>query len=104
MSGKTSRLQRCKKHLASKNEIERMQNNLNLQQMHEEKLQLMAKERAQSAETLAKEWQEKFLALQQDWQEKKDQLIQLQKMQEDYDQMAATVSSLKNILGKREEN
>ncbi len=54
-------------------------------------------------QTLDKEWQEKYLALQHDWQEKKMQLQELQKTQENYDQMAATVSSLKNILGKGEE-
>jgi len=86
-----------------KNELERMQNTLNLQQLHEEKLQQMAKERAQAAETLTKEWQEKYLCIQQEWQENKAQLIELQKRREDYDQMAATVSNLKSILGKSEE-
>lgn len=83
------------------NELERLQNNLVLQQKHEEKLQVMAKERTQSAEVLAKEWQEKYLILQQDWQEKKGQLHELHKMREEYDKMSATVSSLKNILGKK---
>ena len=82
-----------------KNEIERLQNSLNLQRLHEEKLQALSKERAQTAESLTKEWQEKYLALQQDWQEKKGQLIELHKMRKTYDQMASTFSSLKNILG-----
>jgi len=83
-----------------KNQIDQMQNRLNLQQMHEEKLQAMAKERAQSAEESAKEWQNKFLSMQQDWQEQKTELVELQKMRQQYDQMASTVSNLKNILGK----
>lgn len=86
------------------NELERLQNSLDIHQMHEQKLQSMASERAQAAEALAKEWQEKYLNLQQDWQEKKAQLLELQKMRENYDQMTATVSSLKNILGKGEKN
>lgn len=87
--------------LSSKeNELERLQNSLNFQQMHEQKLQSMAKERTQAAESLVKEWQEKYLALQQDWQEKKNNLQELQKIRENYEQMVVTVSNLKNILGK----
>jgi hypothetical protein len=81
------------------NEIERLQNNLNLQRIHEEKLHAMSKERTQAAENLTKEWQEKFLALQRDWQEKKGELLELQKMRKTYEQMTHTFSSLKHILG-----
>ncbi|MEZ5315351.1 MAG: hypothetical protein R3E91_03975 [Chlamydiales bacterium] len=85
------------------NELGRLQNSLDLQQMHEQKLQSMANERTQAAESLAKDWQEKYLVLQQELQEKINRLSELQKMQENYDQMVETVSSLKQILGKRGE-
>ncbi len=85
------------------NELEQIHNNLNMRQVHEEKMHIMAKERAQSAEALAKEWQEKFLSLQQEWQDEKAELVELRQLREEYGEMAATVASLKNILGRREE-
>lgn len=80
-------------------EIERLQNSVNLQRAHDEKLQEMMKERAQAAENQTKEWENKYLALQQDLEEKKGQLIELQKLRKTYEQMASTFSSLKTILG-----
>lgn len=77
-----------------------MQNSLDLQKMQEEKIQNLAKERADTAELLTKEWQEKFLSLQQDWQEKKAELLELKKLRKNYDQMASTFSNLKNLVGK----
>lgn len=86
-----------------KNELERLTSSLNLQQQHEQKMAEMAKERNQAAEALAKEWQDKFLALQQQTQEERTELAALQKIRDEYDQMALTVANLKNILGKGEE-
>ncbi len=77
-----------------------MQNSLDMHKMHEEKIQGLAKERADTAELLTKEWQEKFLSLQQDWQEKKSELLELKKLRKNYDQMASTFSNLKNLLEK----
>ena len=83
-----------------KSEIEKMQHNLELQQVHEEKLQLMAKERTQAAENLSKEWQEKYFALHQNWQEIKAERAELQKMKKKYEQISSSYSSVKNFLSK----
>ncbi|MCB1180908.1 MAG: hypothetical protein KDK55_02645 [Chlamydiia bacterium] len=83
-----------------KAEIERMQNSLNLQRMHEEKIQIMAKDRTQAAEALVKEWQEKYFLLQQEWQSAKAQLLEFQKMKKNYEQMTTAFNSLKGFLNK----
>ena len=67
--------------------------------MHEEKLQQIAKERTQAVELLVKEWQEKYHVLQAQWQERKNELVELQRTQKDYDQMSKAFSNLKNLLG-----
>jgi chromosome segregation ATPase len=83
-----------------KNEVEKLKSALHLQRIHEEKLELLGKERAQAAELLSKEWQEKYFALHQEWQKAKTQVNDLLKMKKHYEQLHSTMASLKSLLGK----
>ena len=84
--------------MRQKNEVERLGNNLHLQRMHEEKLEIVGKERAIAAETTTKEWQDKYLAVQEELAVKKRALEEHNKLKKEYAEMASTVSNLKNML------
>lgn len=72
-----------------KAEMDRLQNQLNLQKRHEEKLELMVDE-----------WQEKSRELQDQLQNNRDEILELQKVKKQYDQMSNKFSDLKSFLGK----
>lgn len=84
--------------MRQKKEIERLDHNLHLQRMHEEKLELIVKERAQAAESSTKEWQEKYLQAQELIAEKKRELEGYEKLKKEYTEMALTVSNLRSML------
>lgn len=61
---------------------------MQLQKMHEEKLQLVIEE-----------WQDKFREQAQELQHGRQELAQLQKLKKSHDEMAMTLSELKKFLG-----
>jgi len=70
-------------------ELQQLKHGMQLHKMHEEKLQLVVEE-----------WQDKFREQAQELQQNKQQVGQLQKIKEERDEMAATLSELKKFLGK----
>lgn len=70
-------------------EIEQLQNQVTLQKRHEEKLQHMVDE-----------WQGKSRDLQDQMQGQREEIIDLQKVQKQYDQISSKFSDLKSFLGK----
>lgn len=86
-----------------KEELEQVRHHLEEHTGEERRLEQLLQERTQAEEARTKEWHDARLSLQKEVEGQREELAELYKLRDNYDQMVATVASLKTILGKSAE-
>jgi len=80
-------------------EIKKLNASLEMQKLHDEKIQKMTKEALSTAEERSKEWQEKYFVSHEKWQNGNIKIKELEKVQSEYQQVQEFLTKMRQFAG-----